>query len=278
MFGKILDKPFIFWSVVFTLIPLCLIVFFCFTTSPFGLDQVDYSFSLENLQKVFEPMYMKIMLKSFQLALIATVICLLLGYPLAYKIANTSMKWQQVMVMLVVVPMWMNFLLRTYAWLLILGTNGYFNMFLDFIGLPKIEILFTDAAVVLGMVYNFLPFMVLPIFTVLRKMDNKLVDAAKDLGATDSVVFRRIIFPLSIPGIVSGVSMVFMPAASTFVISSLLGGGQYMLIGNLIEEQFMRIGDWHFGSALSIILMIFILISMIIMNKYDSDEGSSGLW
>ena len=278
MFGKILDKPFIFWSVLFTLIPLCLIVFFCFTTSPFGLDQVDYSFSLENLQKVFEPMYMKIMLKSFQLALIATVICLLLGYPLAYKIANTSMKWQQVMVMLVVVPMWMNFLLRTYAWLLILGTNGYFNMFLDFIGLPKIEILFTDAAVVLGMVYNFLPFMVLPIFTVLRKMDNKLVDAAKDLGATDSVVFRRIIFPLSIPGIVSGVSMVFMPAASTFVISSLLGGGQYMLIGNLIEEQFMRIGDWHFGSALSIILMIFILISMIIMNKYDSDEGSSGLW
>lgn len=278
MFGKILDKPFIFWSVVFTLIPLCLIVFFCFTTSPFGLDQVDYSFSLENLQKVFEPMYMKIMLKSFQLALIATVICLLLGYPLAYKIANTSMKWQQVMVMLVVVPMWMNFLLRTYAWLLILGTNGYFNMFLDFIGLPKIEILFTDAAVVLGMVYNFLPFMVLPIFTVLRKMDNKLVDAARDLGATDSVIFRRIIFPLSIPGIVSGVSMVFMPAASTFVISSLLGGGQYMLIGNLIEEQFMRIGDWHFGSALSIILMIFILISMIIMNKYDSDEGSSGLW
>lgn len=278
MFGKILDKPFIFWSVLFTLIPLCLIVFFCFTTSPFGLDQVDYSFSLENLQKVFEPMYMKIMLKSFQLALIATVICLLLGYPLAYKIANTSMKWQQVMVMLVVVPMWMNFLLRTYAWLLILGTNGYFNMFLDFIGLPKIEILFTDAAVVLGMVYNFLPFMVLPIFTVLRKMDNKLVDAAKDLGATDSVVFRRIIFPLSIPGIVSGVSMVFMPAASTFVISSLLGGGQYMLIGNLIEEQFMRIGDWHFGSALSIILMVFILISMIIMNKYDSDEGSSGLW
>jgi len=278
MFGKILDKPFIFWSVLFTLIPLCLIVFFCFTTSPFGLDQVDYSFSLENLQKVFEPMYMKIMLKSFQLALIATVICLLLGYPLAYKIANTSMKWQQVMVMLVVVPMWMNFLLRTYAWLLILGTNGYFNMFLDFIGLPKIEILFTDAAVVLGMVYNFLPFMVLPIFTVLRKMDNKLVDAARDLGATDSVIFRRIIFPLSIPGIVSGVSMVFMPAASTFVISSLLGGGQYMLIGNLIEEQFMRIGDWHFGSALSIILMVFILISMIIMNKYDSDEGSSGLW
>lgn len=277
MFGKILDKPFIIWCVAFTLIPLLLIVFLSFTTSSYGIEHTDYSFSLANFKRVFEPLYLKTILKSFQLALISTAVCLILGYPIAYKIANTSIKLQQILIMLVIVPMWMNFLLRTYAWLLILGTNGYMNNFIHFLGFPKVEILFTDAAVILGMVYNFLPFMILPIFTVLRKMDRRLIDAAMDLGASSRLVFKKIIFPLSVPGIISGVSMVFMPAASTFVISSLLGGGQYMLVGNLIEEQFMRVGDWHFGSAISIVLMVVILILMAIMSKYEA-EGEGGLW
>ena len=186
----------------------------------------------------------------------STILCLLIGYPAAYIIAKSKARRQSVLLMLVIVPMWMNFLLRTYAWSAILGRNGVLNTILTAIGLPAMNILYTDSAVMLGMVYNFLPFMIIPIYTILTKMDQDLINAAKDLGANSTQVFTKVIFPLSMPGVVSGITMVFMPAVSTFVISKLLGGGQFMLIGNLIEQQFMSVGDWHFGSAISIFMMI----------------------
>ena len=172
--------------------------------------------------------------------------------------------------------MWMNFLLRTYAWFAILGKNGIINNIIESLGLSPINILYTDTAVLLGMVYNFLPFMVLPIYTVLSKMDQDIINAAKDLGANGYQVFTKIVFPLSMPGVASGITMVFMPAVSTFIISKLLGGGQFMLLGNLIEQQFMTIGDWHFGSAVSIFMMIMILLSMAFMNKFDKDSNKEG--
>jgi spermidine/putrescine transport system permease protein len=167
--------------------------------------------------------------------------------------------------------MWMNFLLRTYAWLTILENNGIINNLLAFFGLPRQQLIYTDGAVMLGMVYNFLPFMILPIYTVLTKMDHSLIEAAQDLGANSKQVFAKVIFPLSIPGIASGVTMVFMPAVSTFIISNLLGGDQYMLIGNLVEQQFLRVGDWGFGSALAVIMLIIILISNTVFTLYDKE-------
>ena len=178
--------------------------------------------------------------------------------------------------MLFIVPMWMNFLLRTYAWLPILGKNGVINNFLTSIGLSPISILYTDTAVLLGMVYNFLPFMILPIYTILIKIDENLINAAADLGANRSQIFRKVIFPLSMPGVISGITMVFMPAVSTFVISRLLGGGQYMLLGNLIETQFTTMGDWNFGSSIAIFMMIIILISMAIMNRFEDTDLEGG--
>src|SRR5699024_4535886 len=174
------------------------------------------------------------------------------------------------------VPMWMNFLLRTYAWTTLLGRNGIINSIIKALGFEPLKLIYTDSAILLGMVYNFLPFMVLPIYTILIKIDKNLIEAAEDLGAGKLEVFSRVIFPLSIPGVVSGFTMVFMPAVSTFIISCFLGGGKYMLIGNLIEQQFLWSGDWHFGSAISIIMMIFILISMSITTRFDSDnEGGA---
>ena len=186
-----------------------------------------------------------------------------------------------ILIMLFIVPMWMNFLLRTYAWLPILGKNGFINNILGYFGVGPFTFLYNDGAVILGMIYNFLPFMVLPIYTVLTKMDKDLLNAAADLGANRSEIFRKIVLPLSMPGVVSGITMVFMPAVSTFVISRLLGGGQYMLLGNLIEQQFTMMGDWNFGSSISIFMMIIILISMAIMSKFDNSdakEGGGQLW
>jgi len=176
-----------------------------------------------------------------------------------------------------VIPMWMNFLLRTYAWLTLLEKNGIINTLISFIGLPKMDLLYNQWAVVLGMVYNFLPFMVLPIYSVLIKIDKSIIEAAEDLGANSRTVFRKVIFPLSLPGVVSGITMVFMPAVTTFVISRLLGGGQFLLIGNLIEELFLKSGEWGFGSALSIIMMILILFSMAIMSRYEKENEGGGL-
>jgi spermidine/putrescine transport system permease protein len=204
------------------------------------------------------------------------MICLLVGYPAAYIISKAKVSMRGTLILLFMLPMWMNFLLRTYAWAAILGKNGIINTIITKIGFSPINILYTDYALLLGMVYNFLPFMVLPIYTVLSKMDQDLINAAKDLGANSIKVFTKVIFPLSMPGVASGITMVFMPAVSTFVISKLLGGGQYMLLGNLIEQQFMTVGDWHFGSAVSIFMMIMILLSMAFMNRFDKDSDKEG--
>ena len=270
--GLKISSPYIIWSGLFIVIPLFLIIFFAFTRS----DNGTYTFTLNNFEELMQPMYFRIFYRSIKLALISTILCLLIGYPAAYIIAKSKASRQSVLLMLVIIPMWMNFLLRTYAWSAILGRNGILNTILTSIGLPAMNILYTDTAVMLGMVYNFLPFMIIPIYTILTKMDQDLINAAKDLGANSTQVFTKVIFPLSMPGVVSGITMVFMPAVSTFVISKLLGGGQFMLIGNLIEQQFMSVGDWHFGSAISIFMMIVILISMALMNKFSDDSGKEG--
>ena len=272
-----LATPYVIWSVLFIVVPLILIVFFSFT------QQVDgrYVFTTANFEKFFNPMYFKVIRRSLVLALISTVLCLIVGYPTAYIISKAKPSKRGILLLLCILPMWMNFLLRTYAWSAILGRNGVLNTILTAIGLPAMNILYTDSAVMLGMVYNFLPFMIIPIYTILTKMDQDLINAAKDLGANNFQVFTKVIFPLSLPGVISGITMVFMPAVSTFVISKLLGGGQFYLIGNLIEQEFMSVGDWHFGSAISIFMMIIILISMAFMNKFegsDDKEGGSRLW
>ena len=212
--------------------------------------------------------------------MISTIVCLFLGYPIAYIISKEKPRVRNNLILMFVIPMWMNFLLRTYAWLTLLGKNGIINIIITKLGFQPLDLLYNDKAVLLGMVYNFLPFMVLPIFSVLTKIDNKLIEAAEDLGANRFNTFIKVIFPLSLPGVITGISMVFIPAVSTFVISSLLGGNKANLIGNLIEQQFRYTGDWHFGSAMSIILMIFILITMAFSSKFDKDkEGESGgLW
>lgn len=268
--------PYIVWSSLFILIPLLIVLFFSFTVE----TSEGYSFSLENYTRLMNSQYAHIFYKSIQLAGLTTVACLILGYPVAYIISKISPSRRNLVIMLFIVPMWMNFLLRTYAWLPILGKNGFVNNFLANFGIGPIQFLYNDGAVLLGMIYNFLPFMVLPIFTILSKMDQNLIDAASDLGATRKQIFTKVVFPLSLPGVISGITMVFMPAVSTFVISSLLGGGQYMLLGNLIEQQFTTMGNRNFGSAISIIMMIVILISMAVMNRFDSEdkEGSAGLW
>ena len=265
-------SPYIVWSTLFIVIPLIIIVFFSFTQETAS----GYSFTLENFKRVLNSQYVSVFRRSLVLAFQSTVLCLILGYPVAYLISKMKSNRRNILIMLFIVPMWMNFLLRTYAWLPILGKNGVINNFLSAIGLNTINILYTDAAVLLGMVYNFLPFMILPIYTVLIKMDNSLIDAAADLGANKRQIFTRVIFPLSMPGVITGITMVFMPAVSTFVISRLLGGGQYMLLGNLIETQFTTMGDWNFGSALAIFMMIIILISMAIMNKFEGTESMEG--
>lgn len=265
-------SPYIVWSSLFIVIPLIIIVFFSFTQETAS----GYSFTLENFKRVLNSQYISVFRRSLVLAFESTVLCLIIGYPVAYFISRMKSNKKNILIMLFIVPMWMNFLLRTYAWLPILGKNGVINNFLSAIGLNTINILYTDAAVLLGMVYNFLPFMILPIYTVLIKMDNNLIEAASDLGANKRQIFTRVIFPLSMPGVITGITMVFMPAVSTFVISRLLGGGQYMLLGNLIETQFTTMGDWNFGSALAIFMMVIILISMAIMNKFEGTEGMEG--
>ena len=268
--------PYVVWSAIFIVIPLLLIVFFSFTSKVDGR----FVFSFENFQRLFEPIYFTVFIRSIWLAVLSTVSCLILGYPIAYIISKLPIKRRNMLILLFILPMWMNFLLRTYAWMAILGRDGLINTLLSYIGIGPIKMLYTDGAILLGMVYNFLPFMVIPIYTVLIKIDKNLVNAAYDLGANKAQAFRKIILPLSIPGIISGITMVFMPAVSNFVIPSLLGGGKYMLVGNLIEQQFTTIGNWNFGSALSIFMMILILISMAFMSKYEKNgkEGGKQLW
>ncbi|HHT05427.1 MAG TPA: ABC transporter permease [Hydrogenispora sp.] len=269
-----LSYPYLVWVLLFIFLPLLLVLFYSVTTR----TEDGIRFTFEHFQRFMEPIYLRVLLRSVKLALISTVICLLLGYPMAMILAGNGFKRKQIMVFLFVVPMWMNFLLRTYAWMTLLERKGLLNTFLSWLGLAPLNLLYTEEAVVLGMVYNFLPFMVLPIYSVLSKIDKSLIEAAEDLGADGVTVFRKVIFPLSLPGVLSGITMVFMPAVTTFVISRLLGGGQFTLIGNLIEQQFLLVGDWNFGSAISMVMMLVILLSIGVMSKYEKENEGSGLF
>lgn len=267
---KWLSFPYIIWMVGFIIIPLLVIIYY-------GLTTKDKNITFENIALIFNPINLKALRLALELSLISTVICLILAYPLAMILSNSKMKSNSFIVMIIILPMWMNFLLRTIAWQNILERTGIINTILNFFNLPTLNIINTPAAIVLGMVYNFLPFMVLPIYNVLIKIDRDVVVAARDLGANSLQTFMKIILPLSLPGVVSGITMVFVPSLTTFVISSILGGSKIVLIGNVIEQQF-RIGNWHTGSGLSLVLMIFILLSMAILSKYDKEGGGSSLW
>ncbi len=271
-------QPYILWSILFVVVPLLLVVYFGFTTKTADGSMV---FSLENFQKFFTPAYLEVFLRSLWYAFISTVVCLLLGYPAAMVLSNRNLKSQGTMVLLLVIPMWMNLLLRTYAWLTLLENEGLINQFLRFIHVlgegESIQFLYHDGAVVFGMVYNFLPFMILPIYSVMTKLDQSVVEAAEDLGANWWHVFRRVRLPLSIPGVMSGITMVFVPAVTTFAISAILGGNKVTLLGNLIERQFGQMNNWNFGSAISLVLMVIILLSMGFMSSYEKENEGGGL-
>lgn len=272
---KRLSYPYIVWISIMIIIPMILIFLYSIIDPSDG-NPMAFRFTLENYVNFFNPIYLATLWRSLEVAAVSTICCLVLGYPLAWIIAQCSPKKQSSILLLFILPMWINMLLRTYAWIAILGKNGILNNILGRFNLGPIDIMYTDFAVILGMVYNFLPFMVLPIYTAITKVDKNLIDAARDLGANSKQVFTRVVFPLTLPGIITGVIMVFLPAISTFVIPQLLGGGQYMMIGNLIEKQFLLTGNWYFGSSLSMILMLFILLSIWLMKKFDSDGQAGG--
>ncbi len=262
--------PYVIWMALLVVAPIILMVIYAFTSA-------DSGFTLENFASMGS--YLDVFLRSFELALIATVICLLVGYPVAYFMAKEGPRFQRVAMALIMLPMWMNFLLRTYAWMSILENNGLINQFLgaigvlDLLGVDHVRLIRTQGAVVLGMVYNYLPFMILPIYSVIVKLDNSLLEAARDLGANSAGVFRKVIFPLSLPGILSGVTMVFVPSVSTFAISRLLGGGQQMMLGDLIEQQFLGGAyDPHLGAAVSMVMMVIVVVCMAVMNHFGEGE------
>ena len=265
--------PYIVWMIVFTIVPLILICCYAFTDTVDGTIQ----FSLENIKEAFNKNNMELIWKSLKMAGICTIVCLIIAYPIAMILASKDFKDKTILLFLFVIPMWMNFLLRTYAWRYILEDVTWLNNILAVFGIGPVTLLFTDFAVILGMVYNFLPFMILPVYTVLSKINPRVIEAAQDLGANKVNVFRKVIFPLSLPGVISGVVMVFMPAVSTFVVSKLLGGGKYYLIGNIIENYFIEsLNGWHKGAAISLVLLVIILISMFVLNRYDKDhEGGT---
>ena len=269
--SRLLSAPYTVWMSIFIILPMVLVGYFAFTDK-------QGSFALENILSVGQ--YSNVFLRSIWLGAVATVICLVLGYPLAYIIAKLPAKRQSVMVMLVMLPMWMNFLLRTYAWMTLLEDNGLINAALSAVGLPRVHMINPAGAVVLGMVYNYIPYMVLPLYSVLTKIDESVIEAAQDLGASDSKVFLKVVVPMSMPGVISGVTMVFVPAVSTFIISKMLGGGGNLLISDLIDMQFLGSAyNPNLGSAISLVLMVIILICMGIMNQFDDgeDQGKGGI-
>ncbi len=268
---KKLVRPYIGWSAVLIVVPIFMMFLYSITNS--GNSLVNIQFTLENFKRFAEPVYMNVFLKSIKLGIITVAICLVLGYALAYIIAQCKEKTQTILILLVTIPMWINMLLRTYAWISILSDNGLINLLLEKIGLPPVKMMYTDFAVMIGQICDFLPFMIIPIHTSLSKMDRSYVEAAYDLGANPLQTFFRVVFKLSIPGVLNGIIMVFLLSISTFVIPKLLGGGQYVLIGNLIENQFVSVGDWNFGSSISILLAAIILLAIRWMKKIDIGEG-----
>lgn len=261
---KLLAGPYLFWSVSFIIVPLFMVIYY-------GLTNDNGDFTLKNLAAMATPENLKALGLSLLLSVISTTVCLLLAYPLAMILTNMKVGKSSFIVLMFILPMWVNFLLRTLAWQNLLENNGVINTLLRFLNLPTIDIINTPYAIVLGMVYDFLPFMVLPIYNVLSKIDQNVISAARDLGANSFQTFLKIIFPLSLPGVISGITMVFVPSLTTFVISDLLGGSKVLLIGNVIDQTFTQGSDWHTGSGLSLVLTIFIVASMILVAKYDKE-------
>ena len=266
---KWLAGPYLVWMVGFIVIPLLLIVYY-------GLTDKSGAFTLANVLSISTPAHVKALYLSLGLSLVSTVICLLLAYPLAMILRNRGIGQGSFIVFIFILPMWMNFLLRTLAWQTLLEKSGVINGILTALHLPNQSLINTPGAIILGMVYNFLPFMVLPIYNVLCKIDDNTINAARDLGASFIQTLFWVWLPLSVPGIISGITMVFVPSLTTFVISNLLGGSKILLIGNVIEQEFTKGSNWNLGSGLSLVLMVFILISMALIAKYDKNgEGST---
>lgn len=260
--------PYIVWAAMMLVLPMALIAMYSFMEQ--GNSIISFSFTLDHYIKFFtDPDFLLILWRSLLIAVKTTIICLLLGYPLAYFIANSSEKSQNILVLCITIPTWINALVRTYAWIGLLSEGGLLQQILGFFGMGDKELLYTEGAVLLGMVYNFLPFMILQIHTSLCKMDHSLLQASADLGANPAQTFRRVTLPLSLPGVINGITLVFLPAVSSFFIPKLLGGGQYFLVGNLIENQFITVGEWNFGSAISMIMAIIMMLMMMAVRKVE---------
>ncbi len=262
--SRYVSSPYIVWSAIFIVVPLIMVIYYAFTDSG-GDFTLEHIFGLTRYTSTFGV--------SILYAFIATVICLLISYPFAYFMARKSENSQKTMMMLVMLPMWMNFLIRIYSWITILSNTGIINTLLQKLGFEPVQLINTPGAVILGMVYNFLPYMILPIYSVMCKIENPILEASEDLGANGLMKLKKIIMPMSIPGVISGITMVFVPAVSTFYISQKLGGGKTLLIGDAIESQFMSANNYNLGAALSLVLMVLILVSMFIMNKFADEDG-----
>ena len=282
MYKKTLAFPHLVWMAVFVLVPIAIIFLYSINVFTTGGS---VGFSLGNYQKLFsDTLYLKTFGYSLWIALLSTVFCLGFGYPVSYILAKREKertakgKKSSTMFMLFVMPMWMNMMLRTYSWLTILEDNGLLNTVLGFLGLPRVSILYTTSAVVLGMVYDFIPFMILPIYSVLVKIDSSIKEAAEDLGANPLKVFFKVTIPMSLPGVVSGITMVFLPSITTFYISNIFGGGHTMLVGNLIERQFLGASDWSYGSAMAIVMMVLMFVSMKIMNLFNKGNRQMAMF
>ena len=267
---KLMAGPYLLWMLVFTIVPLLFVFYYGFTSS-------DGTFTFSYITAIFEKIHIQALGLSLLLAVITTAVCLLFAYPLALILSKSAAKNRSFVIFIFILPMWINFLLRIIAIRMLLSDNGILNYILSALNLPNFSIMYTPAAIVIGMVYDYFPFMVLPIYNALIKIDRNLLDAAGALGATPARTFRKIIFPLSVPGVISGITMVFVPSISEFVIADILGGGKVLLIGNSIEQEFNQGNNWHLGSGISIVLMIFIFVSMMIGEMKGSGEEAS-LW
>lgn len=270
-------KMYLAWAFVFIILPLILIFLYSFNGSG-SIAFENFSFSLDNYSRFFSPLYLKMFAISILIAILTTVICLLLAYPIAYIISKKDEKTAQIFLFIFIMPMWINLLLRTYGWISLLGRNGMLNRFLAIFNLGPLNMMYTLTAVIVGMVYEFLPFMVIQIYNALKKVDPNLIEAALDLGANKKEIFKKVIFPLSLPGVYTGIIMVFIPAISTFVISNLLGGQKVYMIGNLIDQQFTFTGNWGFGSATAIILILILFIALGIQRKFGRELQGDIIW
>lgn len=261
--------PYIVWSALILLLPMLLIALYSVTDQ--GNSIINFSLTFEHYKKFFtDSDFLLVLWRSIVIAMKTTVICILLGYPIAYFIARSSDRVSNILVLAITLPMWINMLVRTYAWIGILSDGGIAQQILSWFGLGNQQLLYTEGAVLLGMVYNFIPFMILQINTSLCKMDYSLIEASHDLGANRLQTFWKVTFPLSLPGVISGITLVFLPAVSSFFIPKLLGGGQYFLIGNIIENQFITVGEWNFGSAISMIMAVIMMVMMMAVRKAES--------